>query len=66
MDKKIVKLKESELTKTITNILTEKEELGKVSGPTVNVVLGIDKQGRHYLIKNPYSENPEIIFTTED
>ena len=67
---KVIKLKQSDLTNIVLNIVEQSEENYSTEvqnneeehGSGEPIALTKDKSGREYVIKNPMGPNPELIY----
>lgn len=65
---KTIKLKESDLVKVVKNTLKENEEQETTSTPRppqsgdVELTVGKDKNGKYYVIKDAYTDNPQLVY----
>jgi hypothetical protein len=65
---KVIKLKQSDIEKIVEGILKEQEETVDTQMDEENgeeMALGQDDDGNFYVIKNPNSDNPEIVTKTK-
>lgn len=73
---KVVKLKQSDITKIVENIIKEQDmnvndtDMGTQSveklGPDAHeLTLGVDKDGNYYVIDNAKSNEPKVLIKTK-
>lgn len=73
---KVVKLKQSDITKMVENIIKEQDmnvndtDMGTQSiekpGPDAHeLTLGVDKDGNYYVIDNAKSNEPKVLIKTK-
>lgn len=68
---KVIKLKQSDITRIVENILSEQNidpQVQPEEGPgeeAHELTLGMDDQGNYYVIDNAKSDSPEVIVKTK-